>query len=178
MTEESAGTTPNRSPTRAILDHAFESLRIPPLAQRVALGVLLALGIYIVSVGLPIYALEVLASYNLPVNLSESALGYYGGALAILAGAAYVMRPYRAYGPLAMATNAAEILYLFVFYAASPLGVSLTGGGSVTAVAVGYAAVILILMLVAVFYMAGNAVTAYEDFARPGERLYHTYPAR
>ena len=177
MSEEPPGSSPSRSPARAILDQAFERVRIPSLAQRAALGVLLAIGVYIAAVSLPIYALHALASQNIPINLSESSLTYYGVAWAILAGATYIVRPYRAYGPLAMSTDAAAILYLFVFYAASPLGVSLTGS-SVTSVSVGYTAVILLFMLVAVFYLAGNAVTTYEDLARPGERLYSTYPTR
>lgn len=176
-----AAVSPNpsgRPSARQIIGEAFDRLRIPPLAQRAALGVLVFLGIYIALVALPSYMLELLQSRSIPVSVSVTALTYYGGALAVLGAASYVTRPYRAYGPVAMATDGAELLYLYVFYQASPLRFSLGNGSGSGAFAIGYGVVLLILMVVVLFSLAADAVVTYEDFTRPAERLYYSYPAR
>ena len=98
-------TAPPRPKASALLDDVFERLRIPPTAQRVALGVLVFLGIYIGAVGIPSYAIQVLQANNVPVSISLTTLMYYGGAMAVAGGAAYAVRPYRAYGPVAMVTD-------------------------------------------------------------------------
>lgn len=172
---------PPKPKASRLLNDAFERLRIPPTAQRVALGVLVFLGIYIGAVGLPIYVIQILQSHNFPVSISQTNVMYYGGAMAIFAAAQYAVKPYRAYGPVSIATNATELLYLWLLYQASPLSLSFgggSGGGNGVTIAVGYTAVVLVLMLVTLLSMAGDAVTTYEDFSHPAERLYWTYPAR
>lgn len=175
---ESRPAAPAKPRARVLLREAFERLRIPPRARGIALGVLVFLGVYIGVVALPVYVLQVLAANNIPVNLSQTSLMYYGGAMAVMAAAAYALRPYRAYGPASMGTGVAGLLYLFLLYSASPLSVNLGGTGGGAAIAVGYTLVVLILMIVTVFHLAADAVTTYEDFARPAERLYWTHPAR
>lgn len=173
-----------RPAASVLLNDAFVRLRIPPTAQRVALGVLVFLGIYVGVVGIPIWGLQILASNNIPVNISQTNLMYYGGAMALLAAAQYSVKPYRAYGPVAIGTNLTELLYLWLLYQASPLALNLNfgggGGGSSggAEIAVGYALIILALMLVTLLSLAAYAVTTYEDFSHPAERLYWTYPAR
>ena len=171
-----------RPKASVLLNDAFARLKIPPVAQRVALGVLIFLGIYIGAVGLPTYAIQVLSSHNIPVSVSQTSLMYYGGAMAILAAAQYAVKPYRAYGPVAVGTNVTELHYLYLLYQASPLSLSFGGGGSGggtgAAISIGYSLVVLVLMLVTLLSLAGDAVTAYEDFSHPAERLYWTYPAR
>lgn len=161
-----------------LLDDAFRRLRIPPTGQRVALGVLVFLGIYIGVVGLPTYAIQLLQANNLPVNVSTTTVMLYGGALAVLGAAAYAVRPYRAYGPVAMACDGAKLLYLWILYLASPFSFNFTGGSTGFGIGIGYTAIVLILMLSVLFTLASDAVTTYEDLSHPAERLYWTYPAR
>jgi hypothetical protein len=177
MSGEAVATEPGPT-AHAVLNDAFQRLRIPPLAQRVALGVLVFLGVYIGVVGLPSYAIQVLQSQNIPINLSPTNLMYFGGAMAVLSGAQYAVRPYRAYGPVAIGTNVAELLYLWLLYQTSPIRLSLGGGNDHIAIALGFATVVLLLMLVTLISLAGDAVTTYEDFRKPAERLYWTYPTR
>ena len=169
-----------RPAARVLLRDAFERLRIPPIPQRVALGVLLFVGAYIALVGVTTYALQLAAHFNFPVNISTTSLMYYGGATAILIAAAYAVRPYRAYGPVSIGRDVAKLLYLWLLYQASPLSVSIGGGsnGANVDIALGYALIVLVLMLVTLFSVASDAVTTYEDFSHPAERLYWTYPAR
>ncbi len=173
--------TPVSSPRRtagSLLDDAFQRLRIPPVAQRVALGVLVFLGLYIGVVGIPLYAIQVLQGRNIPINISQTNLLLFGGAVAVLAAAQYAAKPYRSYGPVSMATNVAELLYLWLLYLSSPLSLNFGSGGNTTTVAIGFTSVVLLLMLVVVISLAGDAVTTVEDFRKPAERLYWTYPAR
>lgn len=169
-----------RPAANRLLNDAFDRLKIPPIAQRVSLGVLVFLGVYIGTVGLPTYVLQALAANNIPVNISQTTLMYYGGAMAVLAGAQYAVKPYRAYGPVAMGTNVTELLYLWLLYQASPLTLSFGGsnGGNGAEIALGYTIVILALMLVSLLSLAAYAVLTYEDVSHPAERLYWTYHLR
>ena len=151
-----------------------------PLMSRIALGVLVFLGLYLALVTLPTFAIQTLSSNNLPISLSPQNIIWYGTILALLSAAAYIVRPTRAYGPVAMAVGVVEIGYLVTLYAASPFHASFSGsGGSGSlAIQIGASLIVLVLIVATLLSLAGHAVTTAEDLQHPGERLWWSYPIR
>ncbi|MCL4308082.1 MAG: hypothetical protein M1126_01785 [Candidatus Thermoplasmatota archaeon] len=182
MEPPSASDRPPKVPAYrpAYVTDPFARPRYPSLVTRVATGVLIFLGVFVVLVVLPPYIVHLLSSNGIPISFSAGGLVYAGVLLAILAAAYYALRPTIAYGPIGIATNIVELAYLYAFYLASPYRFSLSGlGGSANeAVTVGLAAVLLILAIGSVIDLARNATITIRDLRRPGERLWRTYPVR
>ncbi|MGI0139542.1 MAG: hypothetical protein ACREBT_00060 [Thermoplasmata archaeon] len=158
--------------------------RPSPWMTRIALGGLIFIGIYSTLVVLPAFLFTQFHSAGLP-SLSESPnMVLVGTLLAAVGAAAYVVRPTRAYGPVAIGCDVLEIVYLVLVYQLSPLSLSFAqnGGGSANgmsiALAIGFAGIILILIIVQLLHLAGDAVTTAEDMRRPYERLWYTFPVR
>lgn len=164
----------------AYVTDPFARPRYPSVMTRVAIGVLIFLGVFVVLVVFPPYIVHLLRSNGIPISFSAGDLVYVGILLAILTAAYYAVRPTIAYGPIGIATDIGELAYLYAFYLASPYHFSLSGlGGSANeAVTVGLAVVLLILAVGSVINLARNAAITIRDFRRPGERLWRTYPVR
>ncbi len=158
----------------------FARPRYPSLTTRVAMGVLVFLGVFVVLVVLPPYLVHVLNSNGVPVTFSPGNLVYAGTALAALSAAYYGARPTVAYGPIGIVTDLSELAYLYALYLAAPYRFSLNGfGGSASGVvAIGWATILLILVVGSLIGLARNIGITLEDLRRPGERLWRTYPVR
>ncbi|MGI0054415.1 MAG: hypothetical protein ACREBZ_01665 [Thermoplasmata archaeon] len=156
--------------------------RPSPWMTRIALGALIFIGIYSTLVVLPPFLFTQFHNAGLP-SLSESPnMVLVGTLLAVVGAASYVVRPTRAYGPVAIGCDVLEIVYLFLVYQLSPLSFSFGqnggGNGMSIALAIGFAGIILILIIVQLLHLAGDAVTTAEDVRRPYERLWYTFPVR
>ncbi len=175
----SAGPLPAGRP-EGLLAPADARPRPLPLLSRLALGVLVFLGLYLALVTLPTFAIQALGSNNLPISLSTQNIVLFGTLLALLGAAAYIARPMRIYGPLAMAVDLVEIGYLLVLYASSPFHVSFggTGGSGGIVIQIGFTLIVLVLIGATLLTLAGDAVTTVEDLQHPGERLWWSYPIR
>ncbi|MGI0068503.1 MAG: hypothetical protein ACREB9_08910 [Thermoplasmata archaeon] len=158
----------------------FARPRYPSVITRIAIGVLIFLGVFVAIVLLPAYVVGILNSNGVPVSFSDGDLVYVGALLAALSAAYYAVRPTVAYGPVGIATDVAELAYLYVLYLASPLRLSLSdlGGGTNGVITVGVVVILLVLAIAALFNLAGNVTTTLHDIRRPGERLWWTYPVR
>lgn len=156
--------------------------RPPSWMTRIALGILVLVGIYLVLVVMPGFLFTSLRNAGIPVPAESANFVLVGSLVAVTGAVAYVLRPTRAYGPAAIACDIAEIAYLLLIYQASPIQLSLNmgGGGSNNGIAIGVAftLVIVIFLLVQLIHLVGDAVTTAEDLRHPNERLWWSYPVR
>ncbi len=181
--DDSAGQ--RRSPPRPayrppFVTDPFARPRYPSVLTRIGVGILIFLGVFLVLVILPPYAAGLLRSNGIPFSLSIQNLALVGTLAALLDATYYAVRPTVAYGPVGIATDLVELGYLYVFYLASPIRISLgdLNGSAHGVLSIGFGVVLLVLGIGALWNLAGNATTTLHDLRRPGERLWSTYPVR
>ena len=148
--------------------------KIPSLQRRLVIGFLRMIPVLVLLVAAPVGLISFLEDHNItvPVSILQVTLG--GVLLSLLGAAKYVVRPTPAFGPVWMVYNGFALLYLFSLV---PLAsATLHFSGSTTAT-VGFAGVILLLMLVPGISFAASVTTTIEDRVRPGERVRLDYPA-
>jgi hypothetical protein len=149
--------------------------RIPSLSYRIIVGALRLIPVVILLVILPAGVLTYASSQGLSIPISVATVAVFGFTLAILGAARYILKPTRLFGPISMAISAIGILYLLVLYAASPYHLAIPGTSA--SIGIGFADLILLLLLVPGFTLAAGAVTTFEDLRHPAERLPFDYPA-
>ncbi len=157
--------------TRFVLARS-RPFRVPWWTRRIIGGVALGLGTYFAGVWLPLYLVSMLQSNGIPVASFPSSLVWVGSLFALLAGAAYAAHPTRYYGPIEIGAAVLEIFYFVVVVGLAPNTIEYQS----IAVSVGTLAILLGLIAIILISMAGDVVTTFEDFARPGERRAWQYP--
>ncbi len=144
----------------------------PWWAWRAVGGALVGLGTYLATVWLPLYAVPTVQSYGVGLANVSSWLPLVGTVFSLLVGAAYATHPTRAFGPIEVGAGVFEILYLLVLVGTAPWALSVNS----LSVSIGVITLMIGLIVVILISMAGDVVTAFEDFARPGERRAWQYP--
>ncbi len=150
------------------------SVKVPSLGRRLILGALVFVGLFIGVVVVPVSLFQTLAGYGVASGLGLSTVELVGTGLAALGAVRYVLRPTRAYGPVAALFSTVTLLYLLYLSARAHLSVGFSGQGTFS---LDYGMVLALLAIVPLFGLAAAIVTTVEDVARPGERLRVEYPA-
>jgi hypothetical protein len=147
---------------------------LPSVPARAASGTLVGLGLLALLVGGPYLLLARLAAFGVAPAVGFALVATAGAALAVLGGARYAMRPTAWFGPLGMASALVGVAYLLLLRPYAVAAFPPTSGVFVT---VGYATVLVWALVLPLLALVGAAVTTWEDFARPGERLPYDFPA-
>lgn len=147
--------------------------KIPSLPRRLVVAGLLLVPLLLFWVGLPTIALHELGAHGIGSSLGVATVSVVGVALSVLAAARYVLRPTRAYGPMAFLVAVATSAYLLAIVPFATL--SLTIGSSVD-LTLNYAPALTLFAIIPAFAAAAALLTTVEDGMRPGERLPFDYP--
>ena len=147
--------------------------KIPSLTRRLIVATIMLVPLLIFWVGLPTAALSELGSHGVNSSLGIQTVSIAGVLLSFLAAARYVVRPTRAFGPVAFLAGIAASAYLLAIVPYATL--SLTIGGSLN-LTLDYGPALLLLAIVPAFAAAAGLVTTIEDGLHPGERLMFDYP--
>ena len=148
---------------------------VPSLGWRILSGGLRLIPLAILLIGLPVAILTFLAGYGIPPPLPILWVELAGVVLVVLLTARYIAGPSIAYGPLAMATSAATLGYLYVIFVRATYHFPIPGSG--VTISIGYAPLVLLLMFGPGLAFVAGALTFAEDWNRPNERLPFDYPA-
>jgi hypothetical protein len=148
---------------------------VPSLGYRILAGGTRLVPLLVALVGLPVAALTFLQSHGITLPVSILTVTFAGVVISVLSTARYIVRPTRAYGPVSVATSAVTIGYLFVLVLQSPYQISVPG--STVAIAIGYARLLDLILIVPALALVAGLVTTVEDLVRPRERLRFDYPA-
>jgi len=147
--------------------------RIPSLARRLLFGGLMLVPLLVLWVGLPSAAVTTLGRYGVSSGISLLAVTVGGTILSVLGAARYVLRPTRAYGPVAALTSAATVAYLLALVPEAHATFSVSGTVTLT---VTYGTVLVLFALVPAIRLVSALVTTAEDGLHPGERLPFDFP--
>jgi len=146
---------------------------IPSLARRIVYASLRLIGLLILFVAIPLGILNLLAAHGIQPPVSLVTVSYVGILLAVIGAAGTLLRPTRAYGPVALAGATLLFLYLLTLARNGVLTVAL---GSSATLHLGYGNAILLLAVIPVLTAIACLVTTWEDLRKPGERLPFDYP--
>lgn len=146
---------------------------IPSFERRLAVGILLLIGMLFVGVIFPYEAWSVLQQYHIVPNYPVGPILVLGVIWAALGAIGHVAQPTRAYGQLVMAEAGVLLGYLSVLIAYPGVSIHIQPGS----VVVFSAALLWALMTpVAGLRFLSGLVTTIEDYRRPGERLPFDFP--
>lgn len=148
--------------------------RIPSLGYRILVGGLRLVPWILLLVGLPVGVLTYANSRGIALPVSILTVTAFGIALAVLSTLRYVLKPTRLFGPVSMLTSGVTIAYLLQLLAASPyrFAIPRTGAG----IGLGFASLVVVLLLVPILALASGLVTTIEDLRSPRERLPFDFP--
>jgi hypothetical protein len=148
--------------------------RVPSLGWRILGGALRLIPLVVILVGVPVAVLTFLQSHGITLPIPITTVEYAGIALTILIVARYILKPTAAYGPLAIASAAVTLVYLYVVLLDATYHLGIPGSG--VTVSIGYGNLILLLMIVPALALGAGAMTLIEDASAPKERLPFDYP--
>jgi hypothetical protein len=148
--------------------------KIPSLGYRILVSGLRLIPLIVLLVGLPVGVLTFLSSHGISLPVALATVTVFGIVLAVLSAIRYIVKPTRAYGPMSILASGVAVAYLFVLLGASPFHLNIPG--TPVAFSVGYADLILALLLIPGFGLAAGVVTTVEDLRSPRERLPFDYP--
>lgn len=148
--------------------------RVPSLGWRILGAALRVIPLVLILVGIPVAILAFLASHGITGPIGIATVSFFGVVLTALMALRYFLRPTVGFGPLAMATSAMWILYLWVLLVDSTYRVVISSAHAT--VSIGYGDLILILMAVPAFGLGAALLTTLEDAAAPEERLPFDFP--
>ena len=147
-------------------------LLIPSLSRRVAWACVRAALLLIAIVVVPWYLLNTLSGFGIGTPVPFVGLAVLGVAFAALGAVRYVSRPTRAFGPMTIAASLVSFAYLLYLIPIASIGFNHADNVSV---AINFGRFLQYCLLAPAFGMAAGAVTTYEDFARPNERINYEY---
>lgn len=147
---------------------------VPSLGYRILAGGLRLVPLLVLLVAVPVAALDLLSAHGIALPVSILTVEVGGILLSVLATVRYVVRPTRAYGPVSLLMSIVTVAYLLVLWAQSTYRIAIPGTSAT--IAVSYATMIVLLLVVAVFGLAAAVVTTIEDGRSPGERLPFDFP--
>jgi hypothetical protein len=161
-------------PTPAPTTSPAGTYRIPSLGWRILGGALRLIPLVVILIGVPVAVLTFLQSNGISLPVPIATVEYAGIAITILIVARYIFKPTAAYGPLAIATAAVTIVYLYVILLDATYHLGIPGVG--VTVSIDYGNLILLLLIVPALALGAGAVTLVEDMVAPKERLPFDYP--
>jgi hypothetical protein len=166
---------PETPATTAPIGPSPVGYNVPSLGWRILGGGLRLIPLLIFLVGVPAAVLTFLSVHGIAPPIPLRTVELAGIVIAVLVTLRYILKPTAAYGPLSMATSAVGLLYLYVIWLGATYRISIgnTGAG----ISLGYADLILLLMIGPALALVAGAITTYEDAAHPKERLPFDYPA-
>jgi hypothetical protein len=147
-------------------------LLIPSLSRRIAWASVRAALLLVAIVVVPWYALNVLSGYGVGTPVPFLGLALLGVAFAGLGAARYISRPTRAFGPMTIAASLVSFAYLLYLIPIATVGFQHANDVSV---AINFGRFLQYCLIAPLFGLASGAVTTYEDFARPNERINYEY---
>jgi len=148
--------------------------QIPSLGWRILGGALRLIPLVIVLIGVPVAILSYLASQGVSLPLPIATVEFAGIVITALVVARYVWKPTAAYGPLAIATAAATIVYLYLILLDATYRLTIPNYG--VTITLGYSTLILLLLIVPALALAAGALTLIEDATAPRERWPFDFP--
>jgi hypothetical protein len=149
-------------------------VQLPSLPGRCVVGGLITIVLFLLLVLFPVAILNLLTPHGLTVPISISTIQVAGILLSFLVGVRYILKPTRAMGPASMAISLVTIVYLWSILPNASIGFA---PGGMFGITIGLAALVTLLLLVPALGLIAGAITTYEDFRHPGERLALDYPA-
>ncbi len=147
--------------------------QLPSLVGRCVVGALLTIVLFLLLVILPVAILNLLEPHGLTVPIPVNTIQVAGILIAFLAGARHILKPSRAFGPISIALSLVTVLYLWSILPDTSIGIA--PGGSF-GIVIGFATLLTLLLVVPGLALIAGAITTYEDFRHPGERLAIDYP--
>jgi len=147
---------------------------IPSLGYRILAGGARLVPLLVGLVGLPVAALTLLQSHGISLPVSIVTVTVAGVAISVLSTVRYIVRPTRAYGPVSVATSGVTLAYVLVLLTQSTYRISVPG--STVSIALGYARLLDLILLVPALALVAGLVTTVEDIVAPRERLPFDYP--
>jgi hypothetical protein len=147
--------------------------RIPSLGRRLVFGTLLLIPLLILWVGLPTVALSTLNRFGVESGISVVTVSIVGVVLSILGAVRYVVRPTRAYGPVAALLALLVAAYLLALVPHAHLAFPVSGEVTIS---VSYGTVLTLFAIVPAIRLVSALVTTAEDALHPGERLPFDFP--
>jgi hypothetical protein len=148
--------------------------RLPSFGYRILAGAARLVPLVVVLVGLPVAALDYLASRSISLPVSVATVTAYGIAISALSTARYIVKPTRAYGPVSMAASAVALAYLFTLWLQATYRISVPN--SSVSISVGFVELVDLLLLVPTLALLAGLLTAVEDLRSPTERLAFDFP--
>jgi hypothetical protein len=148
---------------------------VPPLGLRIIVSGLILVPMVVLLVGLPVAALAFLQDNSIALPVPFTTVAIFGFAIAILMALRYIAKPTRLYGPVSIATSAAGLLYLLVLYFQATYHFDVPN--ATASIAITYARLVELLMVVPAITMVAGVVTTVEDLRSPRERLPFDFPA-
>jgi hypothetical protein len=164
---------PAAPPTRAAPPPA--GYQVPPLGWRILGGGLRLVPMIVLLIGLPVGLLSFLQSHGISPPIPILTIEYFGIALSILITLRYILKPTAAYGPLAIATAAVSLVYLYLLLLTATYALTIPNAD--VTLSVGYSDLILLLMIGPALALTAGVLTLVEDLSHPKERLPFDYPA-
>jgi len=148
--------------------------QIPSLGWRILGGALRLIPLALLLIGVPVAILTFLQAHGINLPLPLLTVEFAGVVITILVVARYVFKPTAAYGPLAIATAAATIVYLYLILLDATYRFTVPNTG--VTIAVGYSTLVLLLLIVPALALAAGALTLIEDASAPRERWPFDFP--
>jgi hypothetical protein len=149
--------------------------QVPSLGWRILGGALRLVPMIVLFIGLPVGLFTFLQSHGITPPIPLATVEEFGIALSILITLRYILKPTAAYGPLAIATAAVSLLYLYLLLISATYVFSIPNAD--VTISVGYSELILLLMIGPALALTAGVLTLIEDVNRPKERLPFDYPA-
>lgn len=147
--------------------------RLPSLAGRLVVGVMVLIFSIAITVGAPAYLLQLLG-HGQGSSVTDLQLVVGGSIVSVLASAAYVLRPTRAYGPTSAARSLALIFYLTLLIPNARLTIPL---GLETTATVDYSVMLLALSVVPLLWLVSALFVSLSDIWDPVARLRIDFPS-
>jgi hypothetical protein len=148
--------------------------QIPSLGWRILGGALRLIPLVIALIGIPVAVLTFLQSHGISVPIPIPTVELFGVVITILIVARYIAKPTAAFGPLAIATAALTIAYLYLFLLDATYHLTMPGSG--VTISIGYADLVLLLLIVPALTLGAGCVTLIEDALHPRERWPFDFP--
>jgi hypothetical protein len=149
--------------------------QVPSLGWRILGGALRLVPMIVLFIGLPVALFTFLQSNGITPPIPLATVELFGIALSILITLRYILKPTAAYGPLAIATAGVSLVYLYLLLISATYALSIPNAD--VTISVGYANLILLLMIGPALALTAGVLTLVEDVNHPKERLPFDYPA-
>jgi hypothetical protein len=149
--------------------------QVPSLGWRILGGALRLVPMIVLLIGLPVALFSFLQAHGISPPIPILTIEYFGIALSILITLRYILKPTGAYGPLAIATAGVSLGYLYLLLVTATYAITIPNAD--VTLSVGYARLILILMIGPALALTAGVLTLIEDLNHPKERLPFDYPA-